>query len=66
MFHPALWCGAWFIVTIGCGCVAKALAARHRNQTYDRYIRHEESVDYGSSDDDSMLYLDTDADAEAI
>ncbi len=46
--------------------MAKALAARHRNQTYDRYIRHEESVDYGSSDDDSMLYLDTDADAEAI
>ena len=66
MFRPALWCGLWCMITVGCGCMAKALAARHRNQSYDRYVRYEEGVEYGSSDDDSLLYLDTDAEALSI
>ncbi len=46
--------------------MAKALAARHRNQSYDMYVRCEEGVEYGSSDDDSLLSLDTDAEALSI
>ena len=62
MFHPAYWCGLWFSLTVVCGCGARALGRRHRDQAYDKYTNEAYGLEYGS-DDDSLLYLDTDAEA---